>query len=98
MAITWDLGGGGRNKHKTGTREMAQWLRAVAALPEDPGSIPRTHTAAHNSSSRGSVNPHIDIYVGKTPNAHKIKISKSFLKKPKKTKQKNNKNKNNNKK
>jgi hypothetical protein len=28
--------------------ETAQWLRALAALPEDLGSIPSTHTAAHN--------------------------------------------------
>jgi hypothetical protein len=28
--------------------EMVQLLRALAALPKDPGSIPRTHTAAHN--------------------------------------------------
>ena len=24
-------------------REMAQWLRALAALPEDPSSVPNTH-------------------------------------------------------
>ena len=28
--------------------EMAQGLRAVADPPEDTGSIPRTHMAAHN--------------------------------------------------
>jgi hypothetical protein len=28
--------------------ETAQQLRALAALPEDTGSIPFTHTAAHN--------------------------------------------------
>lgn len=28
--------------------EMAQWLRAPAALPEDPGSLPSNHIAAHN--------------------------------------------------
>jgi hypothetical protein len=28
--------------------EMAQWLRALAALLEDPGFIPSTHTAAHS--------------------------------------------------
>ena len=31
-----------------GTGEMAQWLRALTALSEDPGSIPSTHMAAHN--------------------------------------------------
>ena len=28
--------------------EMAQWLKALTALPEDPGSILSTHIAAHN--------------------------------------------------
>jgi len=28
---------------------VAQWLRALASLPEDPGSVPSTHMAAHNS-------------------------------------------------
>ena len=29
-------------------REMVPWLRALAALTEDWGSIPSTHMAAHN--------------------------------------------------
>jgi hypothetical protein len=29
---------------------MAQWLRVLAALPEDLGSIPNTHLAAHKLS------------------------------------------------
>ena len=29
---------------------MAQQLRALTALPENPGSIPSTHMAAHNCS------------------------------------------------
>ena len=29
--------------------EMAQWLRALTAIPEDPGSNTSTHMAAHNS-------------------------------------------------
>ena len=28
--------------------EMAQWLRALVVLPEDPGSIPSTHMLIHN--------------------------------------------------
>jgi hypothetical protein len=32
---------------------MAQWLRALAALSEDLGSILSIHMAAHNSRSRG---------------------------------------------
>jgi hypothetical protein len=31
-----------------GAREMVQWLRALAAPPEDPLSIPSTHMASHN--------------------------------------------------
>jgi hypothetical protein len=31
-----------------GSEEMAQQLRALAALSEDPGSIPSTHVTAHN--------------------------------------------------
>lgn len=27
---------------------MAQWLRAFTVLPEETGSIPNTHLAAHN--------------------------------------------------
>ena len=35
-------------KCKAGAGQMAQWLRALPALPEDLGSIPSTHVAAHN--------------------------------------------------
>ena len=41
-----------------GSGEVAQWLRGLTALPEDPGSIPSTHMDTHNClipvSSRGS--------------------------------------------
>ena len=30
---------------------MAQWLRALAALPEDLGSTPSNHMVAHNCLS-----------------------------------------------
>jgi len=33
----------------TGAGEMAQWIRALAVLPEDPSSIPSNHMVAHNS-------------------------------------------------
>jgi hypothetical protein len=38
-----------------GAGEMAQWLRALAAFPEDLDSISSIHRAAYNcdSSSRG---------------------------------------------
>ena len=32
----------------SGAGEVAQQLRALASLPEDPGSVPSTHMAAHN--------------------------------------------------
>jgi hypothetical protein len=31
-----------------GAGEMAQWLRALAALPDVKSSIPSSHMAAHN--------------------------------------------------
>lgn len=39
-----------------GAREITQWLIALAAIPEDLGSNPRTHRMAYirNSSSRTS--------------------------------------------
>ena len=33
---------------QTGAGEMNQWLGALTALPEDPGSIASAHKAAHN--------------------------------------------------
>jgi hypothetical protein len=49
-----------------GAGEMAQWLKALASIPEYPGSIPSTHMEAHNckSSSRRSntlINTHTHI-------------------------------------
>jgi hypothetical protein len=44
-------------REKIGAGEMAQWLRALAALPDDWGSIPSSHMAIYNypySNSRGS--------------------------------------------
>lgn len=32
--------------------EVAQGLRVLAGLPENPGSIPSTHMAAHTQNSR----------------------------------------------
>jgi hypothetical protein len=31
-----------------GAGEMTQWLKALDALPEDPGSIPSTHMEVHS--------------------------------------------------
>ena len=35
-------------ENRDGAGEMAQWLRALTALPKDPGSIPSTHMTTHN--------------------------------------------------
>jgi hypothetical protein len=55
---------------------MAHQLRALAALPADPGSIPSTHTGAHNSvtpipenltpSQRHTCRPNINAHKRKT--------------------------------
>ena len=37
-----------RNKKHIGAGEVAQWLRALSALPEDLNSIPSNHMVAHN--------------------------------------------------
>jgi len=42
---------------ETGAREMAQWLRALTALPEDPGSIPSAHMAPICNFSLGKLLP-----------------------------------------
>ena len=57
-------------KGADGVGEVAQWLRALAALPEDPGSIPSTHMTAHNVCSSHT---HTDMHADKTPmHAHEI--------------------------
>ena len=37
-----------KKKNQTGAGERAQWLRALAVLPEDSGLIPRTQKAAYD--------------------------------------------------
>jgi hypothetical protein len=37
-----------KNLFKKWSRDMAQWLRALTALPEVLSSIPSNHTVAHN--------------------------------------------------
>ena len=58
------------------TRETAQLLKALAVLPEVPGSIPSTHKAAHNcnSNSRGS-DISTDIHGNKTSINRKLNKS-----------------------
>jgi hypothetical protein len=37
-----------KKRETMGTREMAHWLRAMTALPEDSGSILSTHMVTHS--------------------------------------------------
>ena len=55
---------------------MTQMLRALAALPENPGTIPSTHN--FNFSSWGS-NTFIDVNAGKT--TMHIKKKKGIIRK-----------------
>ena len=53
-----------------GAGEMAQWLKALTALREDPGSVLSTYTAAHNYLKlqfQGIQHPHTDIHEGRAP-------------------------------
>ena len=64
---------------------MAQWLRALAALPEGPGFESqhphgRSQPSTSNSSSRGSDTLAQTHTCRQDTNAHKIKVNKSFLK------------------
>jgi hypothetical protein len=59
---------------------MAQQLRALAALPEDPGSIPNIHMATHTClwlkfQAIGPLHRHIRR---QNTDAHKIKVNASF--------------------
>jgi hypothetical protein len=36
-----------KNTRFKGARELAQWLKTLAALPEDLGSVPSTHMVTH---------------------------------------------------
>jgi hypothetical protein len=38
----------GKKKEEKGAGEIAQWLRALTALPEVLSSIPSNHMVAHN--------------------------------------------------
>lgn len=54
----------------SGAQEMAQWLRVMATLLKDPGSISSTYTAAYNcysSSMRSDSHPLTDIHAGRPP-------------------------------
>ena len=57
-----------KNEKLAGAGEMAQQVRALAPLAEDPGSISKfIHMAAQycQSGSNGSPNSHTDIQAGK---------------------------------
>jgi hypothetical protein len=54
--------------------EVAHWLRALAALPEELGSISNTHMAAHNYLSVALVSGDLKTLhiCRENSNAHKI--------------------------
>ena len=64
----------------TSAGEMAQRLRALAALPEGQGSIPSNPIVAHdcNPSFRGFNTSHRHTCM-QNMNAHKIKMNKLFI-------------------
>lgn len=39
---------GRQQEWKSGAREMAQWLRTLAAFAKDPGLVSNTYTVAHS--------------------------------------------------
>lgn len=62
-------------KTRIKAEEVAQWLKALTALPEDIGSVPRTHKEVYNHQFQGFCRPllasqaHIQYsykYAGKT--------------------------------
>jgi hypothetical protein len=61
-------------KKQTEAGEMAQLLRALAALPEAPGSIPSMHKAAYNCLEFQRI-CHLltDLHASKNIYAHKNK-------------------------
>jgi len=60
---------------------MVQWLGALAALPEDPGSIPSTHKA-FNPDLGDPTPSHRHTYRQNT-NAHKVEKEKERKRMPK---------------
>ena len=58
---------------------MAQWLRALTALPEDLGSTPSIHMAAHNCLQLELLSSTIftQIHMKANTNVHKIKINRA---------------------
>jgi len=55
--------------------EMAQLLSALAALPEDPGSLPRTQVAACYCPVPGVSTPSHRYTCRQNTSVHKIKIN-----------------------
>ena len=67
------LGGGQRLE-----RKMAQWLRALAALPKALSSIPSTHMAGHScllTPIPGDLTPSHTHTSRQNTNEHKLKIN-----------------------
>ena len=64
-------------KIKIRAGEMAQWLRALAALPKVLSSIPRNHMVAHNHLKWGLM-PSSSMQVYKQIEHHIHKINKDL--------------------
>jgi hypothetical protein len=60
------------NRKRKRAREMAQQLRALAALPEDLDSIPNTHKVAHNYLLSSSGRSDAFIRPLQAPDAHVV--------------------------
>lgn len=60
------------NNLLTGAGKAAQWLRPLANLPKDPGSIPRTHMTAYNCQVQGNLIPSYTLTSRQNTNAYKI--------------------------
>lgn len=61
------------------SRKKAQWLKALAALAEDPDSTPRTHMAAHNALNSSSKRSEALFYPPRVPGTHIMFRQNSFI-------------------
>jgi hypothetical protein len=64
----------------TGAEEMVEQLRALTALPDDSGSNPSIHTAAHNCPSLQDLKPSHRHACRQNTDAHKMDINKLKIK------------------
>lgn len=58
--------------NRQGHGEMAQWLRLCAALIEDPGLVPRTHTMMLTTTCSSSFREFLASWASASSGAHKL--------------------------